>query len=633
MKTDSSIQDILKTYWGYSSFRVKQEEIIESVLAGKDTLALLPTGGGKSICFQVPALAQEGICLVISPLIALMQDQVQNLKKRGIKALMIHSAMSKREIDITLDNAAYGNYKFLYLSPERLETELFKARVKKMKVNLVAIDEAHCISQWGYDFRPSYLKIAELKEELKTVPFIALTATATPKVVIDIQERLLFKKTNVLQKSFLRSNLAYVVISSENTLAKMLKVIDGAKGSGIVYASTRKRTKDIAHFLKDHGLQADYYHAGLSPEERQTKQKQWINNELQIIVATNAFGMGIDKPDVRFVIHVDLPNSLEAYFQEAGRAGRDERKAYAVLLVSPAMTGDLKKKTVAEFPEIDFIKKVYLSLSNYFQIPVNGGLNQSYEFDIQEFCRRYKINIPSCYRALHFLEKEGLISISDNFATPSKVHILLGKSDFYKFQVSHKIYDHFLKTLLRTYGGLMEEYVSIHENDLAKNLKSNISKVKDTLLRLQKLEVIDYIPKSNIPKITYTAQRLDQRQIRISKKNYLERKEITLAQTEAVIAYAENKTSCRSVELLAYFGETLESDCGVCDTCLAKKKDAKPVSIKQIEADLLEKIKEKPQKIEDLVSASKNQKEVLELLQFLTDTNKLKFDGLFYSMR
>ena len=377
--------EILKTYWNHDAFRAPQEAIIEAVLRKENTIALLPTGGGKSVCFQVPAMILPGICIVISPLIALMQDQVQNLKSKGIKALMLHSAMSKREIDITLDNAAYGDYKFLYLSPERLETELFKARLKKMTINSVAVDEAHCISQWGYDFRPSYLNIAKLKEQLKDVPFIALTATATPLVVKDIQKRLLFKKPNVIQKSFLRKNLAYVVRKSENTIASMLKVIDGIGGSGIIYATTRKRTKEIAHVLAQHGLKADYYHAGLSSEERQKKQQEWITNRTQIIVATNAFGMGIDKADVRFVIHVDLPSSLEAYFQEAGRAGRDERKAFAVLLVSPAMTSDLKQKTELEFPEMVFIKKCYLSLSNYFQIPIYGGLNQSYDFDIREF--------------------------------------------------------------------------------------------------------------------------------------------------------------------------------------------------------------------------------------------------------
>ena len=415
MSANPSIQDILKTYWGFDQFRPKQEEIILSILDEKDTLALLPTGGGKSICFQIPSLAKDGICLVISPLIALMQDQVQNLKVKGIKALMIHSAMSKREIDITLDNAAYGGYKFLYVSPERLETELFQARLKKMAINLVAIDEAHCISQWGYDFRPAYLNIAALKEKLNSVPFIALTATATPTVVQDIQEKLLFTKHNVIQKSFLRKNLAYIVRKTENTTATMFKVIDGVGGSGILYTATRKRTKEIANTLLQHGLKADYYHAGLSSDERQRKQQDWVSNKTQIIVSTNAFGMGIDKPDVRFVIHADLPSSLEAYFQEAGRAGRDERKAFAVLLLGPSMTGDLKQKTELEFPEIEFIKKCYLSLSNYFQIPIHGGLDQSYDFDIRDFCNKYKLNISSTYRALHFIEKEGLISLSENF--------------------------------------------------------------------------------------------------------------------------------------------------------------------------------------------------------------------------
>jgi ATP-dependent DNA helicase RecQ len=629
MAANPSIQHILKTYWGFDQFRPKQEEIILSILDGKDTLALLPTGGGKSICFQIPSLAKDGLCLVISPLIALMQDQVQNLKAKGIKALMIHSAMSKREIDITLDNAAYGDYKFLYVSPERLETELFQARLKKMNINLVAIDEAHCISQWGYDFRPAYLNIAALKEQLNNVPFIALTATATPTVVKDIQEKLLFGKQNVIQKSFLRKNLAYIVRKTENTTATMFKVIDGVGGSGIVYAATRKRTKEIANVLQQHGLKADYYHAGLSSEERQSKQQDWVTNKTQIIVSTNAFGMGIDKPDVRFVIHADLPSSLEAYFQEAGRAGRDERKAFAVLLVSPSMIGDLKQKTELEFPEVEFIKKCYLSLSNYFQIPIHGGLDQSYDFDIRDFCNKYKLNISSTYRALHFIEKEGLISLSENFSTPSKVNIILTKQDFYKFQVSHKIYDYFLKTLLRTYGGLMEGYVSINESELAGNLKSNKNKVIETLIRLQKLEVIDYIPKGSLPKITYTKQRVDH--VHISKVHYEERKKITFEQVNSVIQYAENELLCRSNTLLHYFGESIDSTCGVCDVCLKNKDANDSIDSKLLEIELLNKIKEGPKKVDELLHGSKHQKELAQLLDFLTDHGKLKFDGLFYS--
>ena len=628
MAANSSIHTILKTYWGFEQFRPKQEEIIQSVLDGNDTLALLPTGGGKSICFQIPSLVQNGLCLVISPLIALMQDQVQNLKLRGIKALMIHSAMSKREIDITLDNAAYGDYKFLYLSPERLETELFQARLKKMTVNSVAIDEAHCISQWGYDFRPSYLNIAALKEQLTNVPFIALTATATPKVVEDIQEKLLFKQSNVIQKSFFRKNLAYVVRKSENTVATMFKVIDGIGGCGIIYTPTRKRSKEVALTLLQHGLKADYYHAGLSPEERQTKQQEWLSNHTQIIVATNAFGMGIDKADVRFVIHMDLPSSLEAYFQEAGRAGRDEKKAFSVLLVSPAMTSDLKQKTEVEFPEMDFIKKCYLSLSNYFQIPIHGGFNQSYSFDIRDFSKRYKLNSASCYRALHFIEKEGLISLSENFSTPSKVTILLTKQDFYKFQVAHKIYDYFLKTILRTYGGLMEGYVSINENELAKNLKSTKSKVVDTLLRLKKLEVIDYIPKGSLPKITYTQQRVGN--VQISKQHYLERKKIAFEQVNSVIQYAENESTCRSKTLLASFGEKGGNTCGVCDVCLLNKRKSGEVNMELLEKELLKKIKIGPQKVDELLQGSRHSTELAKLLNFLTDSGILKFDGLFY---
>ena len=621
---------LLKKYWNHDKFRGLQAEIIESVLAKEDTFAQLPTGGGKSICYQIPALLNEGITLVISPLVSLIKDQVENLQTKGIKAIGLTGGISAQEVSNLLDNCQFGNYKLLYLSPERLQSDWVLERLKNLPIDLIAVDEAHCISQWGYDFRPAYLNIAALKEKLNSVPFIALTATATPTVVQDIQEKLLFTKHNVIQKSFLRKNLAYIVRKTENTTATMFKVIDGVGGSGIVYTATRKRTKEITNTLLQHGLKADYYHAGLSSDERQRKQQDWVSNKTQIIVSTNAFGMGIDKPDVRFVIHADLPSSLEAYFQEAGRAGRDERKAFAVLLLSPSMTGDLKQKTELEFPEIEFIKKCYLSLSNYFQIPIHGGLDQSYDFDIRDFCNKYKLNISSTYRALHFIEKEGLISLSENFSTPSKVNIILTKQDFYKFQVSHKTYDFFLKTLLRTYGGLMEGYVSINESELAGNLKSNKNKVIETLHRLQKLEVIDYIPKGLLPKITYTKQRVDH--VHISKVHYEERKKITFEQVNSVIQYAENESICRSNALLKYFGEKINSSCGACDVCLSKKKANDSVDSKFLEISLIKKMKEGPKKVDELLHGSKHQKELVQLLDFLTESGKLKFDGLFYSL-
>ncbi|MBL4708333.1 MAG: RecQ family ATP-dependent DNA helicase, partial [Flavobacteriales bacterium] len=567
--------------------------------------------------------------------IALMQDQVDNLKRRGIKAIAINSAMSKREIDIALDNAAYGNFKFLYISPERLETELFKARLKKMQVNLVAVDEAHCISQWGYDFRPSYLKLAELRNELPNIPFIALTATATPEVAIDIQEKLLFKTDNLIQKSFLRSNLAYVVIQTDNQMGKMLQVIDGVKGSGIIYVNSRKKTKEITRSLLEHRISADFYHAGLSSEERKTKQSNWIQNKSRVIVSTNAFGMGIDKPDVRFVIHLDLPSSLEAYFQEAGRAGRDEQKAFAVLLLSPSMTQTLQEKVENNFPEIDFIKKVYLCLANYFQIPINGGLDQAYSLDIKEFSRRYKLNIYDIHKAIHFLEKEAYLSVSENFAIPARLHISLSKEDLYKFQVGNKIYDFFIKTLLRTYGGLMEGFVNINELDIAKNSNLSKGKVVENLNRLQTLEIIQYEAQSSLPKITYTQARVDQSQLKISKENYHERKQIAITQLSSVIQYAENKKTCRSRLLLEYFGELNPTICGVCDVCLDnKRKQLDGSEFEKLQALILKTLIIKKLKLEELNSHLKkyNKSDQVKMLQFMLETDKISFDGIFYQI-
>lgn len=636
MPESKNIHQILTQFWGFNTFREKQEEIIQSVLMQKDTLALLPTGGGKSICFQVPALAQPGICIVITPLIALMQDQVENLKRKGIKAIAIHSAMSSREIDIALDNAAYGDFKFLYVSPERLETDLFKARLKKMKVNLVAVDEAHCISQWGYDFRPSYLKLAELRGELPAIPFIALTATATPKVAIDIQEKLNFKTENLIQKSFSRSNLAYVVIQTDNQIGRMLKVIDGVKGSGIIYVNSRKKTKEIAHSLLEHHISADYYHAGLSSEERKIKQSNWIQNRSRIIVSTNAFGMGIDKPDVRFVIHLDLPSSLEAYFQEAGRAGRDERKAFAVLLLSPSMTQALQEKVESDFPGIDFIKKVYLCLANYLQIPVNGGLNQTYSLDVKELAKRYKLDVFATYKALHFLEKEEYISISENFAVPARLYIPLSKEDLYKFQVSNKVYDNFIKTLLRTYGGLMEGFVTINEFEIAQNANLSKTKVIEYLGRLHTLGVIHYEPQSSLPKITYTRARTDQAQLKISKKNYQERKQIAFTQLTSVIRYANNKDICRSQLLLEYFGEQDSNICGVCDVCLdKKKKNIDGTEFDKLQSLILNALKSKKMRLEEFnhLLNKYNKSDQVNAIQFMLETNRISFDGIFYSIK
>ena len=485
------IHEILEKYWGYRSFRPSQEEIINSVLNGTDALALLPTGGGKSICFQVPGLAMDGICVVVSPLIALMKDQVENLTKKGIKAIAITSAMHKREIDIALDNCVHGNVKFLYLSPERLETEIVKVRLQKMNVNLIAIDESHCISQWGYDFRPSYLKIELLREILPKVPFLALTATATKEVVVDIQEKLRFKKKNVIQQSFERKNIAYILLNEEDKLARLLKIAQKVSGSGIVYVRNRKKTQDIANYLRSNKISADFYHAGLDSKTRDIKQSEWVNNKTRVIVCTNAFGMGIDKPDVRFVVHIDLPDSLEAYFQEAGRAGRDEQKAFAILLYNNGDKIELNRNVENSFPEMDAIRQTYQALANYYQIPSGSGLGTTFSFDISAFCDNYKLQAITVFNSLKFIEREGYILLSDAFFQAARLKLEVSRDDLYKFQISNPAFDVFIKLLLRNYAGLFDNFEKINEYDLAKKLKLKQNEV------IKKLNLRHYIFSSN----------------------------------------------------------------------------------------------------------------------------------------
>jgi len=560
-------QQILTKYWGHPNFRTLQDDIIKSVGNGNDTLGLMTTGGGKSITFQVPALAKDGLCLVITPLIALMKDQVANLVKRGIKAIMVYSGMTKNEIDVALENCIYGDYKFLYLSPERIGSELFKIRVQKMNVNLVAIDEAHCISQWGYDFRPSYLKIAELRKLLPDVPFLALTATATPEVVEDIQEKLLFRKKNVLKTSYERKNLVYIVREVEDKQKYLLKIISNVKGSGIVYVRTRRKSKEIKDFLKNNQISAEHYHAGLSNKVRTQKQTDWTRSKLRVMVATNAFGMGIDKADVRFVVHFDLPDSLEAYFQEAGRAGRDGKRAYAVLLFNSADEKKLDQQVKSNFPEISQIKRVYEALGNYFQIPVGSGKNGVFDFNIADFSSKYKFNLVNAYNSLKFLGREDYLELTEEINNPSKVHFLIGRDDLYKFQVANVKFDGFIKLLLRSYTGIFTEYVSINERSLAQNANVHIDIVYQYLSKLNNMKIIRYIPQKKTPLIIFTEERLDQKSLFISKENYKKRKECFVSRMQSVIDYATNQDLCRSQVLLSYFGEKDSNPCRKCDVC------------------------------------------------------------------
>lgn len=560
-------RQILTRYWGYSEFRELQLDIIKSVAAGKDTLGLMPTGGGKSITFQVYSLSEEGICIVITPLIALMKDQVENLNRKGIKALKIHSGMAPREIKIALDNAVWGDYKFLYISPERLNSELFQEKLSKMNVNLVTIDEAHCISQWGYDFRPSYMNIIRVREFLPNVKFLALTATATPKVADDIQEKLGFKEKNVLQVSFERENLNYLVRNLENKNAYLLDTLKKVNGSGVIYVRSRKGTKEIAEMLRKEKISADYYHAGLSNHVRSDKQDDWLNGRTRVIVSTNAFGMGIDKPDVRFVIHVDPPDSLEAYFQEAGRAGRDGKKAAAVLLFNNADKTKLKKHVSVAFPAISNIKQIYQSLCNYLQVAVGFGKGQVFEFSLQGFAQAYKLQQAMVYNSLKILQRQGYIEFTEEVDSPSRIYFTVSRDDLYKFQVANADLDGFIKLILRSYTGLFNGYVSIDEELLARRTGISRDTIYNYLKHLRKSNIIDYIPKNRTPYIYFSKERIDIKRLKISKENYELRKDDFAKRVNAVINYATTKDTCRSQLLLQYFGETDSPRCGTCDVC------------------------------------------------------------------
>lgn len=565
-------EEVLQKYWGYSSFRPLQKDIVESVISGKDTLALLPTGGGKSICFQVPALMKPGLCLVISPLIALMNDQVANLEKKGIKAFAITSGMTHKEIDVTLDNCIYGDVKFLYVSPERLASDLFKVRLERMKLNLIAVDEAHCISQWGYDFRPSYIRIAEIREIAPGIPVLALTATATPEVVDDIQEKLQFPSKNVFQKSFSRKNLAYLCFNEENKYARLLRICNSVKGSGIVYVRNRRRTQDVATLLFKSGISADYYHAGLGMDVRSEKQKNWIENKIRVIVCTNAFGMGIDKPDVSFVVHLDLPDSPEAYFQEAGRAGRNEEKAYATILWDNNDLKELSDNIERSFPAIDDIKRVYQAIGNYLKLATGAGEGQSFKIDLNNVAKNFDFQPSILYNALKFLEREGLLAITENSFEPSKILFRMSYEDLYNFQVFNKNLDPFIRQVLRSCPGAFTHAVRIREREIAKQLGIKEEQVITFLETLDKKEVLTYYQKTELPVLTFLVPRLEQSRLKISPENYQQRKEIAQKRAKAMLTYVTEKEKCRSEILLHYFGESNTEPCGVCDTCLAKMR-------------------------------------------------------------
>ncbi|MBI5917504.1 MAG: RecQ family ATP-dependent DNA helicase [Bacteroidetes bacterium] len=616
--------EILRQYWGFDAFRPLQEDIIRSVLDGNDTLALLPTGGGKSICFQVPGLCREGICLVVSPLIALMKDQVANLQKRDIPAEAVFSGMAYREIDRILDNCAYGAVKFLYLSPERLATDLVRERIKRMNVNLLAVDEAHCISQWGYDFRPPYLQIAEIREWLPETPVLALTATATTEVVEDIQEKLAFKKKNVFQKSFARSNLAYVVLPEENKKAKLLEIVRKVKGSGVVYVRNRKLTKDIARFLVENKVSADFYHAGLAPDERSRKQDAWISGKTRIMACTNAFGMGIDKPDVRSVVHLDLPDSLEAYFQEAGRAGRDGEKAFAVLLYSDEDKRTLERNFELSFPPMQDIRQVYRALGSYFQLAVGGGEYQSYDFDMADFCKNFKLEVLKTFSCLKILEQAGWLTLTESVWMPSSFMVLVSREQLYDFQLKNPQLDSFIKTLLRLTEGAFQHFVNINEHAVARLLKTSIEKVMPAIWQLHKEGIIDYRPMKDKPQLVFTQERVDAVNLTIDTEAYNLRKERHGERIRKAIAYATTPR-CRSQQLLAYFGEKGEA-CGVCDVCLGRTKSGlSPDDFERYKLKIRQLLKSERLTDQQLLEAfsSNRQPSVLRALAFLMDEGQV----------
>ena len=564
--------EILNQYWGYPQFREKQEEIIDSVLAGRDTLALLPTGGGKSICYQVPGLLLDGVCIVVSPLIALMKDQVGQLLARGIDAVALTSDLTYKELGHYLDRAVDGDIKFVYVSPERLKNHQIRETIRNMNVNLLAIDEAHCISEWGYDFRPSYLEIAEIREVLPKAPVLAVTATATPDVVIDIQEKLHFPDFNCIRKGFKRDNLAYIVRKTEDKWGKVMEILNNIPGTSIMYVRNRKRTEEIAHFLTQRGISADFYHAGLSNAERAKKQKAWTQNQIRVMVATNAFGMGIDKPDVRTVIHIELPDSPESYFQEAGRAGRDGKTAYGVIVLGPNDVSELKRKSLDSQLAMEDIRHIYKALCNYGNIPLGSGENAYFDIHPANFARQLQLKPYDVYRAIEILERQGVLKLSDEFGAQSKLHFTISPRKLYDLQIRNEVLETFTKTLLRSYEGLFENYVTINEFDLARRLNTSVEKVKQLLQNLVKYEIAEYIQAGKDSRIHFLIPRVEPQFLPVS-FDYLKKRRSTVEKkVHAIIDYVENDRVCRSVYIGAYFGDYQSTSCGICDVCLEKNK-------------------------------------------------------------
>lgn len=607
-------KEILKQYWNYDNFRGIQEEIIESIGKGHDTLGLMPTGGGKSITFQVPALAQPGLCLVITPLIALMKDQVRNLRDRGIKALAVYSGMTREEIVVALENCIFGDYKFLYISPERLDTDIFRAKLRNMKINMITVDESHCISQWGYDFRPAYLKISEIRELLPTVPVLALTATATPEVVKDIQTKLGFREdSRIFRMSFERKNLAYIVRNTESKQEELLHILNSVSGSAIVYTRNRKRTREVAELLVNNEITATFYHAGLNNDVKDQRQRSWLSGESRVMVATNAFGMGIDKPDIRLVIHVDLPDSPEAYFQEAGRAGRDGQKAYAVLLYAKSDKATLSKRITDTFPDKEYIRKVYEDVNYYFQMAMGDGLGCTFAFNLDEFCRNFKHFPVQADSALKILTRAGYLEYTDEQDNASRILFTIHRDELYKLRETDPETEKLINVILRSYTGLFTDYAYINEDSLAIRSGLTRQRIYEILLMLTRRHILHYIPRKKTPYIIYTRERQEAGRLAITRDIYEERKESYITRIKAMTEYATAEDKCRSRMLLRYFGEKNEHNCGLCDVCLSKHHSGMKLGeFQEMENQIREQLETSPLSAATLLNRINGEREKAE---------------------
>ncbi|MFY0253501.1 ATP-dependent DNA helicase RecQ [Chitinophaga sp. 30R24] len=621
---------ILQQFWGYHQFRPLQEDIINAILAGQDTLALLPTGGGKSICFQVPAMMKPGLCLVVTPLIALMKDQVANLKKRGITAYAIYSGMPFQEVERVLEAARRGGCKFLYVSPERLQSKLFQTYCDGLPVNLIAVDEAHCISQWGYDFRPAYLQIADIRSFFPEAPVLALTASATPRVQTDICDKLLMQEARVFSKSFARANLSYSVLEETTKVDKLKHLLDRVPGCGIVYCRNRKRTKEIASLLELQGIPASYYHAGLPPAERAARQEAWINNETRIMVCTNAFGMGIDKPDVRIVVHYDVPDSLEAYYQEAGRAGRDEKKAYAVLLYNEEELTDMHERVALQFPTLEQIREIYQAIVNYLQVPVGSAEGMYFDFDINDFARTFQLNLTLSYSAIRLLEQEGVLQLSESVFLPSRVEFITSKESLYEFGSAYPALEEIMRTLLRTYEGIVDNAVPVYERQLGRIMLMEDDEIMAQLQQLHHYGIIRYQPRRDQPQLCFLQERVSARYLRINMARVEVRKKVYVNRLEAMFAYTRNREVCRTQQLVVYFGEKDSVPCGACDICVKQK--SRPMdagSFKRISDTVIARLKTAPLSFEALQQHLPDirRSDLLQVLQFLHEEGLIDRDA------